>query len=187
MPLESYSRYLRIKGPSQDLVLVGNHWPSRSGGTIESAPYRMMAGENLAYFHQRIVDENNENIPIIAMGDFNDEPFDKSLADYALSVRAANSLKRAKNPKFYNLMWPLMGQGLGTHHYGGEFSMLDQFMISKGLFFGNSKVTYKKNSAAIESGLFSKKKPDRFGRPSSKLNRDGYSDHFPISMIMELK
>lgn len=80
-------------------------------------------------------------------------------------------------------MWPLLGADHGTHHFGSEFSMLDQFMISKGLLSGNSKVQYTKDSVAIESGYFSKKKPDRFGRPSTKLNEKGYSDHFPISII----
>lgn len=28
-------------------------------------------------------------------------------------------------------------------------------------------------------------KPIRFGRPSSKLNENGYSDHYPISMRIE--
>ena len=177
---------LKIIGTDQEIILIGNHWPSRSGGAQESAPYRMMAGENLSYFHQRIVEEHSEEIPIIAMGDFNDEPFNMSLTKYALSVRDSESLRRARSQKFYNLMWPLLGTGKGTYHYGSEFSMLDQFLISKGLLFGNSTVQYVENSAEIDSGLFSEDKPVRFGRPSSTLNESGYSDHFPISMKVEI-
>lgn len=36
------------------LAVFGNHWPSRSGGQAESAGYRAIAGETLAYFHQRV-------------------------------------------------------------------------------------------------------------------------------------
>ena len=36
------------------LVVIGNHWPARSGGQYESEPYRIIAGETLAYFHERI-------------------------------------------------------------------------------------------------------------------------------------
>jgi hypothetical protein len=70
------------------LVLVGNHWPSRSGGQYESEPYRIVAGETLSYFHKRILEENSEedtnnnnngDISILVMGDFNDEPFDRSV------------------------------------------------------------------------------------------------------------
>jgi len=42
------------------LVLIGNHWPSRGGGQYESEPYRIIAGETLSYFHQRILEENNK-------------------------------------------------------------------------------------------------------------------------------
>src|SRR3712207_7502462 len=31
-------------------------WPSRSGGQFESAGYRAIAGETLAYFHQRALE-----------------------------------------------------------------------------------------------------------------------------------
>ena len=34
--------------------VFGNHWPSRSGGQLESAGYRTIAGETLAYFHERV-------------------------------------------------------------------------------------------------------------------------------------
>jgi len=34
-------------------TVFGNHWPSRRGGVTESSGYRMIAGETLAYFHQR--------------------------------------------------------------------------------------------------------------------------------------
>ena len=60
-------------------AVFGNHWPSRSGGQLESAGYRAIAGETLAYFHQRIWEVHGRATPTLAMGDFNDEPFDPSL------------------------------------------------------------------------------------------------------------
>jgi hypothetical protein len=38
------------------LVAFGSHWPSRSGRQYESAGYRHIAGETLAYFHERALD-----------------------------------------------------------------------------------------------------------------------------------
>jgi hypothetical protein len=58
--------------------IFGNHWPSRSGGQFESAGYRHIAGETLGYFHQRALDVHGLATPVLAMGDFNDEPFDSS-------------------------------------------------------------------------------------------------------------
>ncbi|HKO64324.1 MAG TPA: hypothetical protein VJU13_03925, partial [Candidatus Nitrosocosmicus sp.] len=80
----------KTKSSGKRLVLIGNHWPSRSGGQYESEPYRIVAGETLGYFHQRILDVNEKdddrNTAILAMGDFNDEPFNRSITDYALST-----------------------------------------------------------------------------------------------------
>lgn len=69
-------------------VVVGNHWPARSGGNLESAAYRAIAGETLAYFHERILEVKGVETPVLAMGDFNDEPFDRSLVEYALSTQS---------------------------------------------------------------------------------------------------
>ena len=67
--------------------MFGNHWPSRSGGQFESAGYRAIAGETLSYFHQRVLEVHGPETPVLAMGDFNDEPFDTSLVLHALSTR----------------------------------------------------------------------------------------------------
>jgi hypothetical protein len=68
-------------------AIFGNHWPSRSGGQMESAGYRAIAGETLAYFHQRVWEVHGDETPALALGDFNDEPFDSSLVQHALSTR----------------------------------------------------------------------------------------------------
>ena len=39
------------------LVLILNHWPSRSGGHLESEPFRIMVAENLSYWVERIHEE----------------------------------------------------------------------------------------------------------------------------------
>jgi hypothetical protein len=79
-------------------VVVGNHWPSRSGGALESAAYRAIAGETLAYFHQRIWEVHGKETPVLAMGDFNDEPFDRSLVDYALGGGGGAPEQKATTP-----------------------------------------------------------------------------------------
>jgi len=66
--------------------LIGNHWPARSAGQYLSEPYRMIAGETLSYYLDRIQDIRGEDTPIIVMGDFNDTPYDRSLTEYALST-----------------------------------------------------------------------------------------------------
>jgi hypothetical protein len=99
-------------------MILGNHWPSRSGGPpSESAGYRAIAGENLAYFHQRVWEVHGPGTPVLAMGDFNDEPFDLSLVKYALSTRQRTKVVRGTSPRLWNLMWDVTGDGEGTFYF----------------------------------------------------------------------
>ena len=74
-----------------------------------------------------------------------------------------------ESPRLYNLMWPIMAEGLGTFYYDNFPNFLDQFMISKGIL-ANGKLTVKGNSiriiafAEMTSGEY--KVPIKFGRPS---------------------
>jgi len=168
------------------LVIVGNHWPSRSAGQYESEPYRIVAAETIAYWHQRIREELGKDTAILAMGDFNDEPFNRSLANYALAMRSRTEVTRARSPKFLNLMWPIMGEGKGTHYYGGEPNFLDQFLVSKGLVTGKPKLRVLPEKVEVIQfpGMADKNgAPIRFGK-GQKPNFKGFSDHFPIGVVV---
>jgi hypothetical protein len=180
---------------SKRLVLIGNHWPSRSGGQYESEPYRIVAGETLSYFHQRILEENQAevegegNTAILVMGDFNDEPFNRSITDYSLSTTSILKVKESVTPRLYNLMWSIMAKGLGTFYFNNFPNLLDQFMISKGIVM-QDEFRVRENSTEIISypemvkGQY--KYPIKFGRPSdNSLNENGFSDHLPISLLLE--
>ena len=180
------------KGLRNRLVLVGNHWPARSSGQYESEPYRMIAGETLSYFHQRILEENNKdergNTAILVMGDFNDEPFNRSVTDYSLATSSLLKVKYSSDvPRLFNLMWPIMSKGVGTFYYNNFPNFLDQFMISKGIAKGTKfKVQATEIVRFIEMVKGRYKYPIKFGRPSDKnLNENGFSDYLPISVIVE--
>jgi hypothetical protein len=149
------------------LVLMGNHWPSRLGGGLASEPYRIMAGETLSYFHQRTIEIDGTDQAVVVMGDFNDEPFDRSLVEYALSERVERRVKskRSKKPYLLNLTWKLMGRDDSPFE-------VDQ----------SSLEIIKFPEMLASSGG-----PKRFGRPSSASSFDdtGFSDHFPIAVVLE--
>jgi len=129
---------------------------------------------------------------VIAMGDFNDEPFDRSLAEYALSERVERRVKslRSRKPYFLNLMWRLMGSGVGTYYHDGTPAMLDQIMVNRPVLRDDSPFEVFQTTLEIfrlpemqtTSGA-----PNRFGRPSSARTFDesGFSDHFPITVVVE--
>jgi predicted extracellular nuclease len=177
----------RSKISNTEFVLVGNHWPSRSGGQLESEPYRMMAGETLSYFNQRIQDVHGEDMPILVMGDFNDEPFNRSITEYAKSIVSAARVLNARSvPWLYNLMWEAIGSRAGTFYYSGEFNVLDQFMVSKGMLIDSAKLKVRQGSICIEvyPEMSNNGTPWKFGRPGEGLDLNGYSDHFPISLVL---
>ncbi|MCK5276986.1 MAG: hypothetical protein KAI99_12705, partial [Cyclobacteriaceae bacterium] len=172
-----------------DLILVGNHWPSRSGGQYGSEPYRILTGETLSYFIQRIIEVKGKDAAIIVMGDFNDEPFNRSLSDYALSVRDRDKVVNGSNPYLFNLMWPLLGQRRASYVFGGRPIMLDQFMVSKGIVkksgkydLGNDMVKLEVFNGMVKGDYDT---PVRFGQKNPNLN--GFSDHLPISFILKEK
>ncbi len=173
----------------RDFIVVGNHWPSRTGGEFESEPYRILAGETLSYWMQRIHEIKGEEVAVIIMGDYNDEPFNRSLTDYALSTHSRTRAMRADIPRLYNLMWPLMGQALASHYFQNFPNMLDQMLVSRGFLQNDAVFTVDEQSVTlirfpemIDTGLYPV--PRRFGRPSSGLDQDGFSDHFPIAMVV---
>jgi predicted extracellular nuclease len=177
----------RSKISNTEFVVVGNHWPSRSGGQLESEPYRMMAGETLAYFNQRIQDVHSQAMPILVMGDFNDDPFNRSITEYAKSTVSADRVLKAHSvPWLYNLMWETIGSRAGTFYYSDEFNVLDQFMVSRGMLINNAKLKVQEGSMRIEVFPEMSKNgiPRKFGRPAETLDQDGYSDHFPISLVL---
>lgn len=124
------------------------------------------------------------------MGDFNDEPFDRSLCEFALSSRSKQKVLRTKKtPRLYNLMWPLMEKELGTYYFRNFPHMLDQFLVSRYFLKPNKKSSIKPNSVEIIQfpelihGYYNV--PRRFGRPNNDYDTNGYSDHFPICVMIE--
>jgi len=189
-----------------DLVALCNHWPSRSGGVYESRGYRMTAGETLAYWYQRIWEEKGNEIPIIAMGDFNDDPFDESLVIHARATRERGDVERAQSAvRFYNLAWRYFEQQgqdhngkakliHGTLYYNGNGHVFDQLLVSKGLLIQDSPIKVIEDMAKIE--VFPEmvdhrvaQGPIRFGLPkgnaTQNVNTSGYSDHFPVSVVLQ--
>ena len=175
----------------KDLVIICNHWPARMPSTYESEPYRIIAGETLSYWVKRITEIMGKDIAIMAMGDFNDEPFSRAMTDYALSTSNKRKVINSRSsPRLFNLMSVESGKGIGSMYYSGPF-LFDQILVSKGMIKSTAKLAVKEGTAVVESfsemEYGSYKSPRRFGRPSRKssYNQDGFSDHFPVSVVLQ--
>lgn len=175
----------------RDLVLIGNHWPARMPDTHASEPYRIIAAETLSYWISRILEIKGKDTALVVLGDFNDDPFDRSFMEYALSTNNRQKVINARSsPWLYNLMAARYGEGLGSVYYSGPF-MFDQILVNRGMIKSTALIKALPDTAEVNNfGVMSKgsyNEPRRFGRPSSKrsYDPDGYSDHFPVSVKIQ--
>ena len=180
-----YTRdHLLVSGflDNEMIHFIVNHWPSRAGGMMRSEPGRIKAG----ILNRKIIDSilsTNPNAKIINMGDFNDNPTDKSVKPILLT----NSNKSGtKQNQLYNPTEELFKKGYGTYRYRGKWDMIDQIMISNqllddsGIFFLKAGVFNKKyliNSEGKYEGY-----PFKSFAGGKFLG--GYSDHFPIYILL---
>jgi predicted extracellular nuclease len=190
----------KTKEKRNDLIIIGNHWPARSGGQYESEPFRMMVAETLSYWLQRIEELKGEAMPVLLMGDFNDEPFNRSLCEYAMSVNnpvkisnavkpSASSQTTVRIPYLYNLMWKFPGEPRSTFVYGGIGNVFDQFLVNRAIALPFGKFKIGSVDIADHFQGFNKGEyhaPVKFGVPSkaSEFNPHGFSDHFPITLTL---
>lgn len=91
---------LRLKATGELLVVIAGHWPSRKRGQFESEPLRCAVAENIAFLvesHVKVGVEEYEQLrgqndlgalqakwraKLLVVGDFNDQPFDRSLVEH---------------------------------------------------------------------------------------------------------
>jgi hypothetical protein len=182
-------------------ILV-NHWPSRRGGEKQSTNKRLWA----ATFCKKIIDSIEAQDPlakIIVMGDFNDNPNNKSV-----------QLLRLQNPYF-----DLFQKGVGSIAYRDVWNLFDQILLNRAWENGipgkpiqkgikNNIVEQLKNEAEYRSikALFDltyyksiiynnfdlQERAGRYkGYPKRTWNGDqfnnGFSDHFPAVTIFKVK
>lgn len=152
------------------------------------------------------------NRNVLVMGDLNDEPNDRSISELRASSgydKIEEPVKTARNgrchlplPKNYLRLQPTlfncMGRFLGMPDEGTCFfskdvntmSVLDQFIVSRGLLYGIAGLRVCLDSVEIfrhATMTTSKtKRPKRFEyakmKPSTPAK--GASDHFPITMLI---
>ncbi|MBP1589264.1 MAG: endonuclease/exonuclease/phosphatase family protein [Kiritimatiellae bacterium] len=198
-----HERALRVRWPKtrviQQATLVTrsgkslhcfvNHWPSRGIGEEESDHQRRIMAQTLRKEIEKL-QRKDASAAILAFGDFNDTPFDDSMAT-TLQAKAPVA-KGARARELYNLSLPLAEAGQGTHascsgwRKTWEWQMLDQLIASGGMLAPNAAIRYVPDSFEIV------KPPFMFDQRGWRKGisiptfqgtgryRGGYSDHLPI-------
>lgn len=146
------------------------------------------------------------NRNVLVMGDLNDEPFARSVLDYLMGSKDLDHVEEevrpapgknipeakgylAKKAYLFNCMWPFFREpDKGTFHFStatNSFNLLDQFMISRGLFFGARGLKLEPAAAQIFTPA-AMTTPKGRPRPFDRKTKKGYSDHFPIQAVIQV-
>lgn len=247
---------LRVLENGSELIVYVNHWPSRSQGRYETEPLRIAAANHLGrlidqrlkFTRQQLLDlpdtetsmekvQERWSRNILAMGDFNDEPFNRSLLE---ELKASSGFDKLEEPvkksggndhlpgvvryaklqaPLFNCMWPVVAMpDRGSYFFGSgipTMSMLDQFLVSRGLYYGTSGLKMKRRTRldppaqqgeppvvveldtvwaeVFDSDLMitsqQTRRPKRFEfgiEDGVGTHNDGFSDHFPILTTIEV-
>lgn len=178
-----------ISGDTLDVFVC--HFPSRRDGQMASEPYRMKAAKTLKTKTDSLF-AIRSSANILIMGDFNDQPNDKSLA----AVLNAVSLKSdtISSKQLVNIFRHRFGEtDFGTYKYQGEWDLIDQFIVSGNLLSGSASISIVKDSPRIFQPDFLREKDVTYGgfKPfRTNLGPNylgGFSDHFPIVLDLVVK
>ncbi|AXG73888.1 endonuclease/exonuclease/phosphatase family protein [Flavobacterium arcticum] len=169
----------------EEINIIVNHWPSRSGGEKRSSPFR----EAAAALNKKIIDSLysiNPNAKIITMGDLNDGPYNKSVK----KVLGAKAKKEDVSKQgLYNPMEEMADRGIGTLAYRDAWDLFDQIIISEP-FIRKDYSSFSFWKAGVFNKSYLMQDSGRYkGYPKRNWNGvPGYSDHFPsyIYLIKEM-
>lgn len=163
-------------------VLV-NHWPSRRGGEVASAPLRVLAAATAKRFIDALMSKN-PNAKVILMGDLNDNPVNASILK---TLNAKKDKSEVGASGLYNPWIEFYKKGLGTLVYENAWHLFDQIMLSGGLLQSGNQWHYYKAEIFSKSFLINnsgaeKNAPHHSFASNNWIN--GYSDHFPVIVYL---
>ncbi|MDT0691196.1 endonuclease/exonuclease/phosphatase family protein [Salegentibacter sp. F188] len=168
----------------EEIHFIVNHWPSRSGGEAKSS-YRR---EKAAALNKKIIDslyEINPYSKVVSMGDFNDDPANKS---FKKILKTKASKENLKFQELYNPMEKMLKEGHGTLAYRDSWNLFDQIFMSRSLA-GSDYSSYQFYRAGIFNKDFLVTPGGQYkGYPFRSYGyggyTGGYSDHFPVYIYL---
>jgi hypothetical protein len=184
-----YRGILHVHGKGPDgssLHIFVNHWKSRSGGERETRRQRMFSSITLRKQMDLLLTRESD-FKVIVMGDFNDEPTNRSLTN---GLSALNKRRNIQMGDYYNLFYDLHNiQGKGTYNYQGNWNMLDQVIVSYNLLDQERGLTTGYESGVILKEEWMLYESEKYGDslPSATYGGPEYfggpSDHLPIYVV----
>lgn len=165
------------------VALSVNHWPSRRGGEQTTAHLRKKA----AAINRHVLDSLMKFGGVeksIVMGDLNDDPINDSVRKVLGANKSQEGLAASE---MFNPMEEFYRKGLGTTAYRDAWSLFDQIILSPAFVDKAKGFHYYK--AVVHNPPYLTQKSGPFkGYPfrcySNGSYTGGYSDHFPVYVVL---
>ena len=150
-----------VKDQDKELTIFANHWKSKLGG---GENLRELQEKTLSFFAQKA------NSPLVALGDFN-------MDNREFKKRSGFTDLKTFSNEYYTLKsaWDSVITEGGSYAYRGQWERIDN------IFYTDEAITIE------EFGVYSTDElKDQRGFPFkySIYRQDGYSDHFPLKVIL---
>ncbi len=168
---------LYVKGilGNDTIHVIVNHWTSRYRGYLESEPLRILASNRLTRLTDSIYN-TNAKANIFLMGDFNDNPDNKSMQLITSNQKCnfRNIELTSTNPEVK-----------GTLKYKSNWSNFDQFIISSSLSSCLNGFECPQQGHIFDAEYLLESDSKYFGIKTNRTNigfkyHGGFSDHLPI-------
>lgn len=192
--------FLVVSGTMADehVVVIVNHLPSRFSPSF----YREEGGRQLRIVKDSLMRED-PGVKMFVMGDMNDDPQDKSMAE---ALGAKRKMKDVEKDGLWNPFWDTLAGGAGTLQYDGGWNLFDQIILSQSLLDAKhmkntefkpadircETLKYYRHQIFRRDYLFQKEGKYKGGNLRTHAGGvwlDGYSDHLPtvVYVIKEVK
>ena len=188
--------FLTVRGTmaGENVTIIVNHLPSRFAGSF----YREEGGRQLHELKDRLMAEDPD-MKILIMGDMNDDPQDKSMAE---ALGAHRKIKDVEPGGLWNPWWDVLKSGTGTLQYDGGWNLFDQIILSQSLLdkhgmksgkpvdlkkIDTSTLKYYSHQIFRRDYLFQrdgKYKGNMLRTHAGGVWLDGYSDHLPTIVYL---
>lgn len=178
----------KAKIHNEPIFFFVNHWPSRSGGYIETQQKRDLAAGILRHKLDSILVLNPKS-KLVLMGDFNATP------DETCFTRILGATMEKDKPgsgRLINMAQYWQKEKTGTIRSKGHWEIFDQFICSDNLIQGvglqispdETKIC-KENFLLEDDKRYMGKKP--FRTYMGPIYHGGVSDHLPVSTMLYSK
>ncbi|MCR5456260.1 MAG: endonuclease/exonuclease/phosphatase family protein [Bacteroidales bacterium] len=178
--------FLTVSGEiaGEHVTIIVCHLPSRRSTSY----YRELGAKQLKALKDSL-QKDDPKVKIFIMGDMNDDPFDKSMAQ---ELGARRNIKDVEMFGLYNPFWNTLKEGSGTLYYKGAWNLFDQIIMSENLLDKKQKRNYKKltfyKHAIFRRDYLIQQEGKYKGAPlrtsAGGVWLDGYSDHLPVQVYL---